>query len=243
MNASVDWNRRQNCACAHFSWRYKTGERATFIYLFLSAVEEGDQVLETIRIQSNQHPTATDAAMPQYSTVIDTETPADSHPSWWIQDFLHSTLGIARKKRSPQSADLTGQDAGGADPASTSGQIQLWQVKFSALRINRLILKSNYLPQKKRNSFYWNCWPIRNRMPPGSHGKAVKANSNWSIRMKWRASGAHAKPNQIWITTNSVVPSGKTTWQRLNYILKSSIQLSMIQKISDIITTRTSWVK
>ena len=41
-------------------------------------------------------------------------------PSRWIQDFLNTTLGI--NKRKPDDGK------GEQDPASSSGQIQLWQV-------------------------------------------------------------------------------------------------------------------
>jgi hypothetical protein len=54
----------------------------------------------------------------------------EAHPSLWIQDFLHTTLGIARRKRSSSgdTTDSRRNDQQETDPASSPGQIQLWQV-------------------------------------------------------------------------------------------------------------------
>jgi len=96
----------------------------------------------------------------------------DSHPSWWIQDFLHTTLGIARRAGIKNRTGTTSPEAHSKslhdpDPASTSGQIQLWQVKwfffFRVLLNTKKIIVINF-------SFYWNCWRIRKLMLPGLLG-------------------------------------------------------------------------
>jgi hypothetical protein len=111
---------------------------------FLIATGEGAEVLETIRVQSQpvqetQQSSVMSFSHPSESSVTNTPNISNasssgggSHPSWWIQDFLHTTLGIARRKKgSPDSPEFNkegGKSAQDPDPASTSGQIQLWQV-------------------------------------------------------------------------------------------------------------------
>lgn len=72
--------------------------------------------------------------MPQNKDMAGSSS-SDSHPSWWIQDFLHTTLGIARRagtknRTGTSSPEAHSKSLHDPDPASTSGQIQLWQVKW-----------------------------------------------------------------------------------------------------------------
>ena len=104
------------------------------------STEEGAELLERIRIDSQpvQEPATPSGSMPYSHPVVNESanapTGSDLHPSWWIQDFLHTTLGIARRKKSsPESPEIAkegGKSVQDPDPASTSGQIQLWQVKL-----------------------------------------------------------------------------------------------------------------
>lgn len=98
---------------------------------------EGEEVLETIRVQPQQAQTMPYPTPESVNPV--SETTSDSHPSWWIQDFLHTTLGIARRKKgSPESPDINKDGKSDPDPASTSGQIQLWQVGFPHTKMTRV---------------------------------------------------------------------------------------------------------
>lgn len=116
-----------------------------FLYLIVFyPAGEGAEVLETIRVQpqstqeltcqsnsiSFTHSTANES--PSATAMSASPSASATHPSWWIQDFLHTTLGIARRKKgSPDSPDINkdgGKSVQDPDPASTSGQIQLWQV-------------------------------------------------------------------------------------------------------------------
>ncbi|XP_057374930.2 DNA-binding protein D-ETS-6-like [Daphnia carinata] len=110
---------------------------------------EGAEVLETIRVQpqstqeltsqsncmSFTHTTANES--PSATAMSASPSASATHPSWWIQDFLHTTLGIARRKKgSPDSPDINkdgSKSVQDPDPASTSGQIQLWQFLLELL--------------------------------------------------------------------------------------------------------------
>ncbi|XP_046445019.1 DNA-binding protein D-ETS-6-like isoform X2 [Daphnia pulex] len=110
---------------------------------------EGAEVLETIRVQSQpvqetqqsgvmsfSHP-SNESPLTASTSSVNASPSGGSHPSWWIQDFLHTTLGIARRKKgSPDSPDFNkegGKSTQDPDPASTSGQIQLWQFLLELL--------------------------------------------------------------------------------------------------------------
>lgn len=109
------------------------------------------EVLETIRYQQPRpEDLPVSVEMPHSSVGSNGSAAAavsEAHPSWWIQDFLHTTLGIARRNKnrsSPDSASDSGshkttQTHQDPDPASTSGQIQLWQVNYK--KFHRTYLK------------------------------------------------------------------------------------------------------
>ena len=91
---------------------------------------ESVQVLETIRVEHQQPDPVMPHSATRTSPVAGPST--EAHPSLWIQDFLHTTLGIARRKRSSSgdAADSRKADQQEtSDPASSPGQIQLWQVQ------------------------------------------------------------------------------------------------------------------
>lgn len=100
-------------------------------------------------------PEALDAIRPQLAqpkcempyTHSPGKTESGPHPSWWIQDFLNTTLGINRRKKTVESSP-DGKDGGKAvhdpDPASSSGQIQLWQVNLLFLKTTTGILQNSW---------------------------------------------------------------------------------------------------
>jgi hypothetical protein len=95
---------------------------------------------------SFSHPNESPVSNTPNTSTVNASGSGGSHPSWWIQDFLHTTLGIARRKKgSPDSPDYNkegGKSAQDPDPASTSGQIQLWQVKYKTNVNNWHFLKN-----------------------------------------------------------------------------------------------------
>lgn len=57
----------------------------------------------------------------------------ESHPSWWIQDFLYSTLGIGPKNRKPSERKTAEVRTDDPVVSGSSGQIQLWQFLLELL--------------------------------------------------------------------------------------------------------------
>ena len=95
--------------------------------------EEGE-ILENIR-RPDPSPEVEEIPVTMATRTTMTSVNAESHPSWWIQDFLYSTLGIGPKNRKPSDRKNSAQLGAADDPAvcGSSGQIQLWQFLLELL--------------------------------------------------------------------------------------------------------------